>query len=60
MVAKNFEDEPGLKEQWESESMLGRISTAEEFRGPATFLISNASSYMTGASMVIDGGHTAW
>lgn len=60
MVEEHFKEEPELKEQWERKSMLGRISTPEEFRGPATFLISDASSYMTGASLVIDGGHTAW
>ena len=60
MVEQNFKEVPGLREEWESESMLGRISKPEEFRGAATFLLSNASSYMTGSSLIIDGGHTAW
>lgn len=60
MVDKNFEEQPELKGQWESASMLKRISDPEEFRGAAVFLLSNASSFMTGATLTIDGGHTAW
>ncbi|KFY22406.1 hypothetical protein V493_06619 [Pseudogymnoascus sp. VKM F-4281 (FW-2241)] len=60
MVKKNFEDDPALKETWLRENMLGRLSQPEEFRGAGLFLLSEASSFMTGATLVIDGGHTAW
>ena len=60
MVKENFADNPSLKETWEKENMLGRLSTPEEYRGAALFLLSDASSFMTGSSLVIDGGHTAW
>ncbi|QIW95661.1 hypothetical protein AMS68_001179 [Peltaster fructicola] len=60
MVAKNFEDEPHLKALWESENMLGRISMPHEYRGAVLFMLSDASSFMTGTHLVIDGGYTAW
>ncbi|EER27720.1 hypothetical protein D8B26_006177 [Coccidioides posadasii str. Silveira] len=60
MVEKNFEEVPDLKKTWEKESMLGRLSRPEEFTGAVIFMLSDASSYMTGSSLVIDGGHTAW
>jgi NAD(P)-dependent dehydrogenase (short-subunit alcohol dehydrogenase family) len=60
MVKKNFEDDPALKKTWLRENMLGRLSKPEEFRGAGLFLLSEASSFMTGATLVIDGGHTAW
>ncbi|PQE19810.1 alcohol dehydrogenase protein [Rutstroemia sp. NJR-2017a WRK4] len=60
MVKENFEKEPWLKEMWEKENMLGRLSSPEEFRGAALYMLSDASTFMTGTSFVIDGGHTAW
>lgn len=51
MVAKNFEDDPGLREIWERENMLGRISKPSEYRGAALFLLSDASSFMTGSQV---------
>ncbi|KAI0830973.1 NAD(P)-binding protein [Hypoxylon sp. FL0890] len=60
MVRKNFEEVPGLKEKWESENMMGRLAETTEFKGAALFVISNASSFMTGANLLVDGGHSSW
>ncbi|CAJ2510268.1 Uu.00g061680.m01.CDS01 [Anthostomella pinea] len=60
MVRKNFEEVPGLQQKWESENMMGRLAETSEFKGAALFLLSNASSFMTGNNLVIDGGHTSW
>jgi NAD(P)-dependent dehydrogenase (short-subunit alcohol dehydrogenase family) len=60
MVEKLFEDFPERKEQWPTENMLGRLSKPEEYRGAAVFLISDASSFMTGSDLRMDGGHAAW
>ncbi|KAJ9093841.1 hypothetical protein QFC21_006212 [Naganishia friedmannii] len=49
-----------LEEEWLRGSMLNRLSTPDEYRGPILYLLSKASSFTTGADHLVDGGHTAY
>ncbi|KAJ5371075.1 uncharacterized protein N7496_007167 [Penicillium cataractarum] len=60
MVEDVFQQNPAARATWEAENMLGRLAMPEEFRGSALFCLSDASSFMTGSTLIIDGGHTAW
>lgn len=45
---------------WISGIPLGRMGTVDDLTGPATFAVSDASSYMNGHDLIIDGGFVCW
>lgn len=55
-----FGEKPELKTQIESTIPMGRLGEPEEIGGLALYLASDASSYMTGSLIVIDGGRVLW
>ncbi|KAJ5085569.1 hypothetical protein N7532_010340 [Penicillium argentinense] len=50
---------PHLLESWKLEAMNGRVAEPEDIMGACVFLASDASAYMTGQDVIVDGGSPA-
>ncbi|OQV03344.1 hypothetical protein CLAIMM_08396 [Cladophialophora immunda] len=58
-MTQSYIDQADLEKIWLEDSMLKRFSEPEEYRGTIVYMLSDASSYMTGSDVRVDGGHTA-
>ena len=55
-----FREKPGFQKEVEAAVPMGRLGEPDELGPLAVYLASDASSYMTGAMLTIDGGYTLW
>jgi len=54
------DQEQEFLDAWTQRSPLGRMMYAHEALGAVVYLASDASSYVTGSNVVVDGGWSAW
>jgi NAD(P)-dependent dehydrogenase (short-subunit alcohol dehydrogenase family) len=59
LTQKIIDEQPALLADWESRIPQRRLATPADLTGLASFLASDASAYLTGQDIIIDGGYTA-
>ena len=53
-------EDPSIKDLIRTMTPMGRPGEPDELQGLAVFLASDASSFITGQTVIIDGGYTVW
>jgi gluconate 5-dehydrogenase len=59
MITAAVENDPDFYDAFKKKHPVNRFGTADELVGPALFLASSASSYVTGHILAVDGGYVA-
>ncbi|KAJ6007827.1 hypothetical protein N7540_011803 [Penicillium herquei] len=54
-----LKEKPEVEETWMRGALLGRLGAPEDFKGPTIYMLTDASAWMTGADLRVDGGHCA-
>jgi NAD(P)-dependent dehydrogenase (short-subunit alcohol dehydrogenase family) len=59
MIQKVIKEDPSKEEFFKNNILLGRIGEVSDVVGAAVFLASDAGNFITGTSVIVDGGHSA-
>lgn len=59
-LTKRGLETPEWRDTWLRETPMGRLAEPEEIAPAALYLASDASRFVTGHTLVVDGGYTAW